>query len=70
MKPDGTPTIEEILQMIDQFQEFEKRQLCYRLRIGGNSTVMGRYNFPNHAYPYMTKRTIFTQPIVRISERI
>lgn len=56
MKPDGTPTIEEILQMIDQLQEFEKRQLCERLRLGGNSTVMGRYNFPNHSYPYMTKR--------------
>lgn len=40
MKPDGTPTIEEILQMIDQLQEFEKRQLCERLRLGGNSTDM------------------------------
>ena len=56
MKPYGTPTIEEILQMIDQLQEFEKRQLCERLRLGCSSTVMGRYNFPNHAYPYMTKR--------------
>ena len=56
MKPDGTPTIEEILQMIDQLQEFEKRQLCERLRLGSNSTIMGRYNFPNNAYPYMTKR--------------
>ena len=42
--------------MIDQLQEFEKRQLVERLRLGGNSTVMGRYNFPNHAYQYMTKR--------------
>ena len=32
MKPDGTPTIEEILQMIDQLQEFEKQQLFNRMR--------------------------------------
>ena len=56
MKPDGTPTIEEVMQMIDQLQEFEKRQLVERLRLGGNSTVMGRYNFPNYYYPHMTNR--------------
>lgn len=51
MKPDGTPTIEEVLQMIDQLQEFEKRDLIYRLQQGGVKTIYGRYNFPRCAYP-------------------
>ena len=50
MKPDGTPTIEDILQMIDQLQEFEKQQLFNRMRLGGISTIKGRYNFPADAY--------------------
>ena len=45
MKPDGTPDIEDILQMVDQLQEFEKLQLISRIRSGGINTIRGRYNF-------------------------
>lgn len=45
MKPDGTPTIEEILVQVDQLQEFEKYQLISRIRSGGINTLRGRYNF-------------------------
>lgn len=45
MKPDGTPDIEDILQMVDQLQEFEKSQLIYRIMSGGINTIRGRYNF-------------------------
>ena len=51
MKPDGTPTVDELLEQIDQLQEFEKRDLIYRLKNGGVKTIFGRYNFPRYAYP-------------------
>ena len=45
MKPDGTPTVDEILVLIDQLQEFEKDQLLARLKRGGVNTLKGRFNF-------------------------
>ena len=50
MKPDGTPTVDEILQQVDQLQEFEKDQLISRIRQGGISTIVWRYNFPSYSY--------------------
>lgn len=52
MKPDGTPTVEEILIMVDQLQEFEKRQLCDRIRRGGLTTLRGRFGFPDDCYQF------------------
>ena len=49
MKPDGSPTIDEILRQVDQLQEFEKRQLIYRIERGGINTLSGRYNFSYNA---------------------
>lgn len=50
MKPDGTPTIDEILCLVDQLQEFEKRQLIARIERGGINTLKGRFNFPSDTY--------------------
>lgn len=50
MKPDGTPSIEDILEQIEQLQEFEKQQLLERIRHGGMKTIYGRYNFPRYSY--------------------
>lgn len=50
MKPDGTPTIEEVLQLVDKLQEFEKDQLIKRIFDGGLNTIYGRYNFEKYSY--------------------
>lgn len=44
MKPDLTPTIEEIIKMVDQLQEFEKIELVRRIQAGGSSVIQGRFN--------------------------
>ncbi len=50
MKPDGTPSIEDILEQIEQLQEFEKEQLLRRINEGGLKTLYGRFNFPRYSY--------------------
>lgn len=50
MKPDGTPTVDEILVMVDQLQAFEKQQLLERIYRGGMKTIYERYNFPRLCY--------------------
>lgn len=44
MKPDGTPTIEEIIKMVDQLQEFEKAELVRRIWAEGSAVIQGRFN--------------------------
>ena len=45
MKPDGTPTVDEVMQQVEMLQEFEKQELVRRICAGGRSVIAGRYNY-------------------------
>ena len=46
MKPDGTPSIDDVMELYEQLQEFEKDMFLKRIYGGGVKTLRGRYNFP------------------------
>lgn len=46
MKPDGTTDIEDVMELYEQLQEFEKDMFLRRVYSGGTKTIRGRYNFP------------------------
>ena len=50
MKPDGTATIEEVMELYEQLQEFEKDMFLQRVYRGGAKKIYGRYDFPRHSY--------------------
>lgn len=51
MKPDGTPSIDDVMELYEQLQEFEKDMFLQRVYRGGMKTLYGRYDFPHHTYP-------------------
>ena len=50
MKPDGTPSIEDVMELYEQLQSFEKDMFLDRVSKGGSETIYGRYDFPTYAY--------------------
>ena len=52
MKPDGTPSIEDVMELYEQLQEFEKDLFLKRVYRGGIKTIYGRYDFPRFSYPH------------------
>ena len=52
MKPDGTASIEDVMELYEQLQEFEKDLFLKRIHRGGAKNIRGRYDFPSYSYPH------------------
>ena len=50
MKQDGTPSIEDVMELYEQLREFEKDMFLQRVYRGGAESIYGRFDFPRYAY--------------------